>query len=145
MKKDSVEVSSDQLKAELIAIKERLGALETIASISNRQVVEVYVREHLKTDKASQIMKECEEPRTREQLMKRFDFKSAAALDYHLTPLREADLLRQRFDNDGTTQTFEQSNLFKRLPKSTMKKILNDGQTEEKQKTALPRKASAKD
>jgi hypothetical protein len=145
MKKDSVEVSSDQLKAELIAIKERLGALETIASISNRQVVEVYVREHLKTDKAPQIMKECEEPRTRAQLMKKFSFKSAAALDYHLTPLREADLLRQRFDEHGTTQTFEQSNLFKRLPKSTVKKILNDGQTEEKQKTALPRKTSVKD
>jgi len=145
MTKDSVEVSSDQLKAELIAIKERLGALETIASISNRQVVEVYVREHLKTDKAPQIMKECEEPRTREHLMKKFGFKSAAALDYHLTPLREADLLRQRFDDDGTTQTFEQSNLFKRLPKSTVKKILSDGQTEEKHKTALPRKTSAKD
>jgi DNA-binding transcriptional ArsR family regulator len=107
MKKDSVEVSSDQLKAELIAIKERLGALETIASISNRQVVEVYVREHLKTDKAPQIMKECEEPRTRDHLMKKFAFKSAAALDYHLTPLREADLIRQRFDDDGSTQTFE--------------------------------------
>jgi DNA-binding transcriptional ArsR family regulator len=144
MKKDSVEVSSDQLKAELIAIKERLGALETIASISNRQVVEVYVREHLKTDKGKQIMKECAEPRTREYLMKKFGFNSAPALDYHLNPLREADLLRQRFDDDGTTQTFEQSNLFKRLPKSTVKKILDDGQTEEKQKTALPGKATAR-
>jgi DNA-binding transcriptional ArsR family regulator len=144
MKKDSVEVSSDQLKAELIAIKERLGALETIASISNRQVVEVYVREHLKTDKGKQILKECEEPRTRDYLMKKFGFNSAPALDYHLTPLREADLIRQRFDDDGTTQTFEQSNLFKRLPKSSVKKLL-DGHKEEKTKTALPGKASAKD
>lgn len=144
MKKDSVEVSSDQLKAELIAIKERLGALETIASISNRQVVEVYVREHLKTDKGKQILKECEEPRTRDYLMKKFVFKSAPALDYHLAPLREADLIRQRFDDDGTTQTFEQSNLFKRLPKSSVRRLL-DGQNEEKRKTALSGKASAKD
>ena len=144
MSKDSIEVSSDQLKAELIAIKERLGALETIASISNRQVVEVYVCEHLKTDKGKQIMKECEEPRTREYLMKRFSFNNVPALDYHLSPLREADLLRQRFDNDGKTQTFEQSNLFRRLPKSTIKKILNDGQIEKKRKTALPGKITAK-
>jgi len=122
-KKDGIEVYSDQLKAELIEIKERLGALETIASISNRQVVEVYVREHLKTDKGKQIMKECSEPRTREQLMSKFDFKSAAALDYHLTPLREDDLIRHRFNEDGT-QTFEWSNLFRRLPKKTLKQIL---------------------
>ena len=122
-KKDGVEVSSDQLKAELIEIKERVGALETIASISNRQVVETYVREHLKTDKGRQIMKECEEPRTREHLMAKFGFKSAAALDYHLSPLREDDLIRHRFE-DGT-QTFEWSNLFKRLPKKTLKKMLD--------------------
>jgi hypothetical protein len=122
-KKDSVEVSSDQLKVELIAIKERIGALETIASISNRQVVEAYVRENLKTDKGKQIMKECAEPRTRNYLMAKFGFNNAPALDYHLTPLRESDLLRQRFDDDGT-QTFEWSNLFRRLPKATMRKIL---------------------
>src|SRR2546430_1323560 len=106
--KDRVEISSDQLKAELTEIKERLGALETIASISNRQVVEAYVREHLNTDKGKQIMKECAEPRTRDYLMKKFGFNSAPALDYHLNPLREANLLRQRFDDDGTTQAFEQ-------------------------------------
>lgn len=123
MKNGGVEVSSNQLTAELIEIKERVGALETIASISNRQVVEAYVREHLKTDKGKQIMKECAEPKTREQLIAKFDFKSAAALDYHLTPLREDDLIRQRFNEDGT-QTFEWSNLFKRLPKKTLKQIL---------------------
>jgi hypothetical protein len=143
MKKDSVEVSSDQLTAELIAIKERLGALETIASISNRQVVEVYVREHLKTDKAAQIMRECEEPRTREQLVKAFGFNSPAALDYHLNPLRAADLLRTTLADDGTTQTFEQSNLFKGLPKSAIRKILGDGETEAKE-TAAQRKPSSK-
>lgn len=124
-KKDSVEVASDQLKAELTEIKERVGALETIASISNRKVVEEYVRNSLKTDKGRLIMKECAEPRTRQHLMSKLGFASAPALDYHLTPLREADLIRQHFDNDGSTQTFEWSNLFKRLPKKTLKQILD--------------------
>lgn len=123
MKKDRIEISSDQLKAELIAIKERVGALETIASISNRQVVEAYVKEHLKSDKGKQIMKECSEPRTREYLMAKFGFNNTPALDYHLNPLRENDLLRQHFDEDGI-QTFEWSNLFRRLRKSTIKQIL---------------------
>jgi DNA-binding transcriptional ArsR family regulator len=112
------------LKAELTEIKERVGALETIASISNRQVVEAYVREHLRNEKAKEIMKECEEPRTRLHLMTKFGFKSAPALDYHLSPLREDDLLHTRFAEDGT-QSFEWSNLFKRLPRKTLKKILD--------------------
>ena len=123
-KPDRIEVSSDQLKAELTEIKERVGALETIASISNRQVVEAYVREHLPTEKGKEIMKECEQPRTRTYLMTKFGFKSAPALDYHLSPLREDDLLHTRFDDDGT-QSFEWSNLFKRLPKRILKRILD--------------------
>lgn len=123
-KKGKIEVASDQLKAELIEIKERVGALETIASISNREVVEKYVRTSLTTDKGRLIMKECEEPRTREQLMLKFGFSSAQALNHHLSPLRENDLLQQHFDGDGI-QTFQWSNLFKRLPKGTLRKILD--------------------
>jgi hypothetical protein len=123
-KKDSVEVASDQLRAELIEIKERVGALETIASISNRSVVEAYVRNHVTTDRGRQIMKECAEPRTREQLISKLGFSSPQALDHHLNPLRENDLLRQHFGDDGL-QTFEWSNLFKRLPKNTLRKILD--------------------
>jgi hypothetical protein len=82
-KKDELEVSSGQLQAELIEIKERVGALETIASISNRDVVERFVREHITTDKARQILKECEEPRTRDHLISKFSFASAQALDHH--------------------------------------------------------------
>jgi hypothetical protein len=122
-KKDRLEVSSDQLKAELIEIKERVGALETIATISNRSVVEAYVRSHLTTEKGRQIMRECAEPRTREQLISKLGFASAPALDYYLTPLREDDLIRQHFADDGT-QTFEWSNLFKRLAKKTLKDVL---------------------
>ncbi len=119
-----LEVSSSQLRAELIEIKERVGALETIASISNKEVVEKFVREHIPSDKARQILRECEEPRTREYLVSKFGFASPQALDHHLTPLRESDLIRQHFDDDRK-QTFEWSNLFRRLPKTSLKKILD--------------------
>lgn len=123
-KKQGIEVESDQLRVELIEIKERVSALETIASISNRAEVEKYVRAHVTNAQRREILAECGEPRTREYLIQKLEYNSAAALDYHLTPLREADLIRQRFDEDRT-QTFEWSNLFKRLPKAVIKQILD--------------------
>src|SRR5262245_45041631 len=104
-KTDELEVSSAQLQAELIEIKERVGALETIASISNKEVVEKFVRDHVTTDKARLILRECEEPRTREYLIAKFGFASAQALDHHLNPLRDATLLRPHFD-ENRKQTF---------------------------------------
>lgn len=126
-KKDSVEVSSQSLQDELVAIKDRLNAIETIQAIANAREVKKYVEEHLKTKDAKKIMKECETPRTRSHLKAHFKFKSAPALDYHLKPLREADLLRQKIEEDGTI-VFEWSNLFRRLPKSTIRAILGDGE-----------------
>ncbi|MBI3407541.1 MAG: hypothetical protein HY040_04200 [Planctomycetes bacterium] len=125
-KKDSVEVSSQSLQDELIAIKDRLNAIETIQSISNASVVKKYVEEHLKTKDARRLMQECDTPRTRSYLQTHFSYKSGQALDYHLKPLREADLLRQKIEEDGTI-VFEWSNLFRRLPKSAIKSILADG------------------
>jgi DNA-binding transcriptional ArsR family regulator len=125
-KKDSIEVSSQSLQDELVAIKDRLNAIETIQSISNAPVVKKYVEDHLTTKKAKEIMKECEEPRTRTYLISKWSFNSSQALEYHLKPLREADLLRQKVEEDGTI-VFEWSNLFRRLPKSTIKAILTDG------------------
>lgn len=125
-KKDALEVASQPLQDELIAIKDRLSAIETIQSISNAKVVEEYVKRHLTTDKAKPLMRECEEPRTRSHLKTKFAFKSDAALDHHFKPLREADLLRQKVTDDGLL-VFEWSNLFRRLPKSTIKSILSDG------------------
>jgi hypothetical protein len=122
-KKDSVEVSSQSLQDELVAIKDRLNAIETIQSISNAPVVKEYVEAHLVTDKGKAIMKECEEPRTRRHLKSHFKFNSDPALNHHLKPLREADLLRHKVEDDGTV-TFEWSNLFRRLPKSTIRAIL---------------------
>jgi DNA-binding transcriptional ArsR family regulator len=125
LKKDSVEVSSQSLQDELVAIRDRLNAIETIQSISNAPVVKQYVQEHLKTKDAKKIMKECEEPKTKSHLQTRFGYKSKQALDHHLKPLREADLLRQKIEDDGTI-VFEWSNLFRRLPKSTIGSILTD-------------------
>ena len=124
--KDSVEVSSQSLQDELVAIKDRLNAIETIQSISNAVVVKKYVDEHLTTKRARDIMRECEEPRTRSHLTSCLGFNSAQALDHHLRPLREADLLRQRIEQDGTI-LLEWSNLFRRLPKTTIKAILTNG------------------
>src|SRR5712671_5912923 len=101
-KKDRLEVSSQPLQDELVAIKDRLNAIETIQSISNAPVVKKYVEEHLTTKKAKEIMKECEEPRTRSHLTSRFNFNSRQALDHHLKPLREADLLRETVQEDRT-------------------------------------------
>ena|SRR3982751_2010218 len=122
-KKDSIEVSSQSLQDELVAIKDRLNAIETIQSISNASVVKKYVEDHLTTKRAKEIMKECEEPRTRTHLISKWNFNSSQALEYHLKPLREADLLRQKVEEDGVI-VFEWSNLFRRLPKSTIKAIL---------------------
>lgn len=123
-KKDSIEVSSQSIQDELSAIKDRLSAIETIQSITNATVVKQYVQEHLKTKNARDVMKECEEPKTRSQLQSNGNYKSQQALDYHLKPLREADLLRQKVQDDGTI-VLEWSNLFRRLPKTTIKSILS--------------------
>jgi hypothetical protein len=125
-KKDSLEVSSQPLQDELVAIKDRLSAIETIQSISNAPVVQKHVEANMKTDKAKPIMKECEIPRTRTHLKEKLGFKSDAALDHHFKPLREADLIRQRVEEDGTL-VFEWSKLFGSLPKPYIRKLLGEG------------------
>lgn len=70
-------------------------------------------------------MKECEKSKTKSHLQTSFGYNSKQALDHHLKPLREADLLRQKVEDDGTI-VFEWSNLFRRLPKSTIRSILGD-------------------
>lgn len=122
-KKQSIEVSSQPLQDELAAIKDRLSAIETIQSISNASVVRKYVEEHLATKDAKKIMKECEAPKTKAHLQAAFGYKSGQALDHHLKPLREADLLREAVSGNGDL-VFEWSNLFRRLPKSIIKSIL---------------------
>jgi hypothetical protein len=43
-KKDALEISSTQIHTDLKEIKERISALETIASLANRPTVEAYAR-----------------------------------------------------------------------------------------------------
>jgi DNA-binding transcriptional ArsR family regulator len=124
-KKDAVEVSSQPIQDELAAIKDRLNAIETIQSISNATVVKQYVQEHLKTKDAKKIMKECAEPKTKSHLQTSFGYNSKQALHHHLKPLYEADLLREKVEGDGTI-VIEWTNLFRRLPKSSIKSILGD-------------------
>ena len=123
--KDSIEVSSDPLKAELVAIKDRLSAIETIQSISNAAAVKKYIEDEKLSAKSKEILKECEEPRTRGHLREKFKFNSDQALYHHLKPLLEADLLRQKIQEDRTL-LYEWSNLFRRLPKATIKSILGN-------------------
>ena len=122
-KKDSLEVSSQTLQDELIAIRDRLSAIETIQSISNAPAVRKYVEETNFTGRGKDILRECAEPRTRSHLRKVFKLNSDQALNHHLKPLLEADLLRQKIDDDDTI-VFEWSNLFRRLPKATITAIL---------------------
>ena len=122
-KKDAMEVSSQSLHDELVAIKDRLSALETIQGISNAKEVKQHVEEHLTTKDAKKIVAECAEPKTRSHLQKTFGYNSPQALDHHLKPLREAQLLREKVEDDGTI-VFEWSNTLRSLPKSAIKKIL---------------------
>jgi hypothetical protein len=119
---DGIDVRSQPIEDELVAIRERLNAIETIQSISNAPTVRKYVEEHLTTDRALEIMRACESARSKADLTEEFAFKSAQALDHHLKPLREADLLRQVVGDDGVVR-FEWSNLFRRLPRSTINAI----------------------
>ena len=124
--KGGLEVSSDQITSELVAIRERIAALETIASLSNRAVVEKYVTDAITSSQAKTIMIACEVAKTREELTKPLGYATSQALDHHLKPLRENDLLQQSSNSSGK-MTFEWSNLFRRLPKTTIKRILGKG------------------
>ena len=124
-KKEAIDVNSDPLRNELVAIKDRLSAIETIQSISNAPAVKKYIDEEKLSNKSRAILKECEEPRTRSHLRSTFQFNSDQALYHHLKPLLQADLLRQKVEEDRTV-LFEWSNLFRRLPKTTIKSILAD-------------------
>jgi hypothetical protein len=126
-KNEGLEVSSAQLHSDLTEIKERIAALETIASLANQTVVEKYVKGCLTTDTVKKIVSACEQPKTKEQLREVVNLSSIQALDHHLKQIREFDLLQQEIDNGKLT--FRWSNLFARLPKRTRDQLLNIGNT----------------
>ena len=61
-KSTGLEVSSSQLTDQLIEVKERLSAIETILGLGNRKEVHEYVTETLKTPQAKKLMTLCNQP-----------------------------------------------------------------------------------
>jgi hypothetical protein len=58
-------------------------------------------------------------------LIDKFSFNSSQALDHHLTPLRQYDLIDEVPSPDGP-QTFEASRLVRRLPKTVLDNVLKE-------------------
>jgi len=125
IKKNRLEVSSQPLQDELIAIKDRLSAIETIESISNAPIVKKYVEETLTSQESKNIMMACVETKTKEQLQTQFGYRTKQALDYHMQPLKQANLLLREVREDGVV-VFGWSNLFRSLPKATIRAILSE-------------------
>lgn len=124
-KKGHMEVSSQSLQDELVAIKERLSAIETISSISNAVVVKKYVEDSVKNEQAKKIMRACEDAKSKEELRVAGGHNSTQALDRYLQPLKQADLLWREVRDDGVV-VFQWSNLFRRLSRPIIKAILAD-------------------
>jgi len=136
-KRDALEIKSGSIEAELIEIKERLGSLETIAGLANSREVLDHARKHLTSEQRFAIMRLCETPQTKEQLKIALNYNSIPALDNHLKPLREADLIHQRTNDDGLL-TFEWSKLFKSVPKSSRSSVLLGASNATKAKNSKP-------
>jgi hypothetical protein len=122
-KTTNVEVSSTQLLNELIEIKDRVGALESVAGIANREILIGFFRDVLNNTQRRQIMAACQVPQTRAQLVK-LGYNSIPALEYHLKPLREG-LIHETHNSNGAA-LFEWSLLFKRLPQKKREELLNE-------------------
>jgi hypothetical protein len=133
-KKDALEISSAQIHTDLTEIKERIAALETVASLANRPAVEAYARTVLTSAAVRAIVAACETPKTREELRAELGYTNTQALDYHLSQIRQHDILQPGTNDDGIL-TFRWSNLFARLPKATLNTLLG---------TAKPNKVAKK-
>jgi hypothetical protein len=122
-KKDALEISSTQIHTDLKEIKERISALETIASLANRPTVEAYARTVLTSSAVKAIVAACEIPKTKEELRVELGYANIPALDYHLNQIRQHDILQPETNDDGKL-TFRWSNLFARLPRGTLNGLL---------------------
>jgi hypothetical protein len=122
-KKDALEISSTQIHTDLKEIKERIAALETVASLANRPAVEAYARTVLTSSAVNAIVAACETPKTKEELRAELGYANIPALDYHLSQIRQHDILQPETNDDGIL-TFRWSNLFARLPKGTLNALL---------------------
>lgn len=124
MRNDNIiEIGSEQLRKELQEIKERLTTLESIDAYLHRDKLVQIVKEALANiDQRRQIVRACEVPLTKEELVSALNFNSSQALDHHLTPLRDHGVL-ELTEKDGR-KAFVRSRIISKLPKAELRKLL---------------------
>jgi DNA-binding transcriptional ArsR family regulator len=121
---NKVEISSEQLRNELQEIKERLTSLESIDAYLNRDKLVVLVSDAVAgIPQRKAILRLCEEPRTKEELMAELDFKSPQALDHHLNPLRDHGIIETT--EKERKLAFVRSRIVSKLQKSALKKLID--------------------
>jgi DNA-binding transcriptional ArsR family regulator len=122
-KVEAFEITSVQIHGRLIHIEDRIAGVEAILSHVNRGEIEDLVKaavgnsEHRKV-----ILRECETPKTINQLQIKLGLKSPQNVNYHLTPLRDHGLLRHAKTTNPIT--YEWSPLVTRLSNAAREKIL---------------------
>lgn len=122
-RKDSVQISSDQLDGRLAKIEDDQRAILSILTHANKDQIEELVRDGIGgSAQRKQILRLCETPKSIAELVVALSLNSGQALNNHLRPLKEHSLLQH-----ATTQpevTYEWSSLISKLPKAVREKLL---------------------
>jgi len=119
------EVASQSIENELVQIKERLSAIESLEGLTNQDVIAAHVDKAIKgSKKRAEILRNCHDGPTKTELTERCELKSTQALDHHLNPLRDDGLLLHTWEDDDGVLHFGWSFMMKHLPADTRKKIL---------------------
>ena len=126
--RDALEISSTQIHTDLKEIKDRIAALETVASLANGPAVEAYARTVLTSPAVKAIVAACETPKNKEELRVALGYNNIPALDHHLNQIRQHDILQPETNDDGKL-TFRWSNLFARLPRKTLEELLGSAKS----------------
>jgi hypothetical protein len=117
------EISSDQLKGELIEIKDRLDGLEALQAHIHSKDVEALVT---KTVKGSATMKKllrlCETPQTISELQSALNLNSPQAVNNYLAPLRDNGLLHHH--STVAPISYRWGPLIRRLSKAVRDRLL---------------------
>ena len=119
------EVASRSIENELVQIKERLSAIESLEGLTHQDVVAAHLEQVIKgSARRAEILRHCHDGPTKNELIGRCGFNNAPALDGHLKPLREDGLmLHTRQDDDGILH-FIWSYMLQHLPVQRRRKIL---------------------
>ena len=121
--KAGFEISSDQLKGELVEIKDRLDGLEALQAHVHRKEVEALI---IKTVGESATMKKllrlCEAPQTISELQSGLNLNSPQAVNNYLAPLRDNGLLHHHAT--VAPISYRWSPLIRRLSKAVRDRLL---------------------